>query len=416
MCLSELGADFWNKMKDYKTIDGGVTAPLGYTAAGVCAGIKVDALDLALLVSEKQAAVAGMFTTNSVQAAPIKVCKSVLESGRASAVVINSGCANACTGNVGVKAAVCMASDTAKALDVDANDVFVCSTGTIGKRLPLDKISVALPEAVEALSGAGGDVAAKAIMTTDTVPKQCAVSIEIDGVTVRVGGMAKGVGMIEPNLATMLAFITTDAAVSQPALQACLADAVSKSFNRITVDGDQSTNDTVLMFANGVSGSDLLDESHGDWQKFADAVKYVALSLAKKMIKDGEGATKFVTITVKGAVTVEDANSAAKAIANSPLCKTAWFGGDPNWGRVIAAVGYSSAQVDPELIDISFDDVMAVVDGQMAENVTFEVLEDVFKKSTFEIVVDLKLGGATETVYTCDCSYEYVKINATYMT
>ncbi len=403
-------------MKDYTIIDGGITAPLGYMASGVCAGIKVDALDLALLVSGKPAVVAGMFTTNSVQAAPVKVCKSVLESGRASAVVINSGCANACTGSGGFDAAESMALETAKAIDVDACDVFVCSTGTIGKTLPLDKICAALPVAVEALSGDGGDVAAKAIMTTDTVPKQCAVSIEIGGVTVRVGGMAKGVGMIEPNLATMLAFITTDAAVSQSDLQVCLADAVSKSFNRITVDGDQSTNDTVLLFANGASGSEMLDESHADWQKFMDAVEYVALALAKKMVKDGEGATRFVTITVKGAVTAEDANSAAKAVANSPLCKTAWFGGDPNWGRVIAAVGYSSAQVDPELIDISFDDVMAVVDGQMVENVTFEELEEVFKKAAFEIVIDLKLGSATETVYTCDFSYEYVKINAEYLT
>jgi len=416
MRLPEVGADFWNKMKDYIIIEGGVTAPLGYMASGVCAGIKVDALDLALLVSEKQAAVAGMFTTNSVQAAPVMVCKSVLESGRASAVVINSGCANACTGSAGVEAAEGMAFVTSQALGVATDDVFVCSTGTIGKTLPLDKIRSALPEAVKSLSSDGSAVAAKAIMTTDTVPKQCAVSVEIGGVTVTVGGMAKGVGMIEPNLATMLAFITTDAAVDQPALQACLVAVVSKSFNRITVDGDQSTNDTVLLFANGASGCELLDESHPDWGSFTDAVAYVALTLAKKMVTHGEGATKFVTITVKGAVTAEDANSAAKAVANSPLCKTAWFGGDPNWGRVIAAVGYSQAQVDPDLIDISFDDVVAVVGGQMSTNITFEELEEVFKKSAFEIVVDLKLGNAVETVYTCDCSYEYVKINATYMT
>jgi len=403
-------------MANYTIIEGGVTAPLGYMACGVCAGIKVDALDLALVVSEKQAVVAGMFTTNAVQAAPVKVCKSVLESGRASAVVINSGCANACTGSAGVVAAESMATETAKALGVAADDVFVCSTGTIGKTLPLDKISAALPDAVKSLSCDGGDVAAKAIMTTDTVSKQCAVELEIGGVTVRVGGMAKGVGMIEPNLATMLAFITTDATVEQSALQACLAGAVSKSFNRITVDGDQSTNDSVLLFANGASGSELLNESHPDWKAFADAVEHVALVLAKKMIKDGEGATKFVTITVKGAVTADDANKAAKAVANSMLCKTAWFGGDPNWGRVIAAIGYSQAQVDPELIDIAFDDLMAVVDGQMAENVSFEKLEEVFKKKAFEIVIDLKLGNVEETVYTCDCSYEYVKINATYMT
>ena len=403
-------------MKNNITIEGGVTAPSGYMAAGVCAGIKVDALDLALLVSEKPAVVAGMFTTNAVQAAPVKVCKDVLESGTASAVVINSGCANACTGVAGFEAAESMAAETAKVLGVSTDDVFVCSTGTIGKTLPIDKICAALPDAVKSLSSDGGEVAAKAIMTTDTVFKQCAVSLEVGGVTVKVGGMAKGVGMIEPNLATMLAFITTDATVDQPALQACLVSVVSKSFNRITVDGDQSTNDTVLLFANGASGSELLNEDHADWEKFVDAVEHVALTLAKKMVEDGEGATKFVTITVKGAVTAEDANCAAKAVANSPLCKTAWFGGDPNWGRVIAAVGYSTAQVDPDLIDISFDGVAAVLDGCMAANVSFEELEEVFKKSAFEIEVDLKLGCAEETVYTCDCSYEYVKINAEYMT
>ena len=403
-------------MADYITIEGGVTAPSGFRAAGVCAGIKVDALDLALVVSEKPANVAGMFTANAVSAAPVAVCRGALKSGTASAVVINSGCANACTGTAGIEAAEAMASVTAEALGVAADDVFVCSTGTIGKKLPIDKIREALPHAVTSLSGDGGDVAAKAIMTTDTVSKQYAVELEIGGVAVRVGGMAKGVGMIEPNMATMLAFITTDAAVSQPALQACLKNAVAKSFNRITVDGDQSTNDTVLLFANGACGCEILNEEHPDWRKFCEAVEDVTLVLAKKMIEDGEGATKFVTITVKGAVTASDANLAAKAVANSMLCKTAWFGGDPNWGRVIAAVGYSTAKVDPNQIDIYFDDMRAVVDGCMAEDVSFETLEKVFKQKAFEIVVDLKLGNAEETVYTCDCSYEYVKINAEYMT
>lgn len=403
-------------MKTYKDIEGGVVAATGYKASGVCAGIKVDALDLALLVSDKPAVVAGMFTTNSVQAAPVKVCKSVLKSGMASGVVINSGCANACTGADGLAAAEKTASEAAQTIGVNSDDMFVCSTGTIGKRLPIDKICAALPKAVDSLSVDGGDVAARAIMTTDTVSKQCAVEIDIDGVPVRVGGMAKGVGMIEPNLATMLAFITTDATVEQTALQACLANAVSKSFNRITVDGDQSTNDTVLLFANGSSVCGMLGESHPDWHRFCDAVGYITLELAKKMIRDGEGATKFVTVTVKNAVTADDANSAATAIAKSPLCKTAWFGGDPNWGRVIAAVGYSAAQVDPELIDIAFDDVFAVKNGQMVEDVTFEELEAVFKQKAFEIVVDLKLGREEDTVYTCDFSYEYVKINAEYMT
>ncbi len=403
-------------MSDFTVIDGGVTAPQGFKASGVCAGIKADALDLALLVSETPATVAGMFTTNAVQAAPVKLCKQVLASGAASAVVVNSGCANACTGEVGMTAATEMATATASALSIDADAVFVCSTGTIGKQLPMDKIKAGLPEAVAALAVDGGGNAARAIMTTDTVNKQVAVSVEVGGQAVSIGGMAKGAGMIEPNMATMLAFLTTDAAVAQAALQSCLETAVNKSFNRVTVDGDQSTNDTVLMFANGASGVPEFDESHPDWPAFEAAVAEVALGLAKKMVEDGEGATKFITVTVKGAVTAADANVAAKAVANSLLCKTAWFGGDPNWGRVIAAVGYSDAQVDADLVDIAFDDVAAVSGGMMAPGVEFEDLEQVFAQKAFEITVNLNLGAAEDTVYTCDCSYDYVKINAEYLT
>jgi glutamate N-acetyltransferase/amino-acid N-acetyltransferase len=400
----------------FSKIDGGVTAAAGYKAAGICAGIKADALDLALLVSEQPANVAGMFTTNAVYAAPVTVCKTVLKSGKASAVVINSGCANACTGKAGLAAAEAMAAETAAVLGLNSSDVFVCSTGTIGKQLPLDKITTALPAIAANLSADGGETAAKAIMTTDTVHKQCAFELKLGGKTVRIGAMAKGVGMIEPNMATMLAFITTDAAVAQPALQDCLKSAVNKSFNRITVDGDQSTNDTVLMFANGASGSEQIDQNHPDWPTFCDAVDQLTLTLAKKMIEDGEGATKFITITVNGAKTASDANLAAKAIANSMLCKTAWFGGDPNWGRVIAAVGYSGAKVDQNLVDISFGKLPAVSKGQMADSVSFEELEKIFSQKSFEIEINLNLGSASDTVYTCDCSYEYVKINAEYMT
>jgi glutamate N-acetyltransferase/amino-acid N-acetyltransferase len=403
-------------MVEFNHIEGGVTAPKGYKASGICAGIKADNPDLALLVSDRLAAVAGTFTTNAVQAAPVKLCRRVLETKTASAVIINSGCANACTGSAGMAAAETMAKATGEALGISGDDVFVCSTGTIGKPLPLDKIKKALPVAVDALAVDGGASAARAIMTTDTVDKQVAVEIGINGVPVRIGGMTKGAGMIEPKMATMLAFITTDAAVDQESLQKCLSEAVSKSFNRITIDGDESTNDTVLMFANGCSGCDMLDASHPDWPRFVEAVEAVTLDLATKIVKDGEGATKFITITVNGAVTADDANCAAKAVANSLLCKTAWFGGDPNWGRIIAAVGYSGAQVDSDLVDISFDDVAAVRGGCMADGVTFSTLEDVFAKKTFEIVVNLNLGKETDTVYTCDCSYEYVRINGEYMT
>ena len=403
-------------MSNYTVIDGGVTAAQGFKASGICAGIKANRLDLALVVSEAPATVAGMFTTNAVQAAPVKLCKQVVASGTASAVVVNSGCANACTGEAGMTAATETAKAAAAALGLPVEGVLVCSTGTIGKPLPIDKIKAGLPAAVAALATDGGGTAARAIMTTDTVDKQVAVSLEVGGHTVCIGGMAKGAGMIEPNMATMLAFLTTDAAVSQTALQDCLEAAVAKSFNRVTVDGDQSTNDTVLMFANGASGAPLLDASHPDWEAFKTAVAAVALALARKIIEDGEGATKFITVTVKGAVTAADANVAAKAIANSLLCKTAWFGGDPNWGRVIAAVGYSGAQVDAELVDIAFDDVAAVIGGTMAPGVEFDDLAQVFAKKAFEINVNLNLGAAEDTVYTCDCSYDYVKINAEYLT
>ena len=403
-------------MSKFSEIVGGVCAAVGFKASGTCAGIKVDQADLALLVSECPATVAGVFTTNAVQAAPVKQCKSVVATGSASAVVINSGCANACTGPAGVVAADAMADATADALGLASDSVFVCSTGTIGKTLPIAKIRAGLPAAVAALAVDGGEAAAKAIMTTDTVDKQMAVRFEIDGAPIHVGGMCKGAGMIEPNMATMLAFLTTDAPVAAASLQSCLSAAVNKSFNRISVDGDESTNDTVLFFANGKSGVAELDESHSSWPLFVEAVEAVAMNLAQKIVKDGEGATKFITITVKGAVTASDANKAAKAVANSMLCKTAWFGGDPNWGRVIAAVGYSGAQVDADLVDIAFDGLAAVSAGQMASGITFESLESVFAQKTFEICVDLNLGKAVATVYTCDCSYDYVKINAEYMT
>jgi glutamate N-acetyltransferase/amino-acid N-acetyltransferase len=230
--------------------------------------------------------------------------------------------------------------------------------------------------------------------------------------------MSKGAGMIAPNMATMLAFLTTDAAVDQVALQRCLVDAVDQSFNRISIDGDTSTNDTVLMFANGTAmeGLPQLDAAHPDWPVFVDAVERVSLELAHKIVQDGEGATRFVTVTVSGASNPADARLAAKAIANSMLCKTAWFGGDPNWGRVICAVGYSGAAVDPDRVDIAFDELMAVRDGQMAPETSFEELEQVFARKTFEIHVNLNLGDASDTVYTCDCSDEYVKINSEYMT
>jgi glutamate N-acetyltransferase/amino-acid N-acetyltransferase len=402
--------------KTARFVKGGVTAPRGFRAAGVHAGIKADKLDMALLVSDVPAVSAGVFTTNRVQAAPVKVCREVLGKGVARAVVVNSGSANACTGPQGMKDSRRMGALAAKALGVPASQVFMCSTGTIGKPLPMDKIERGVEMASSALSVDGGQLAAKAIMTTDTVDKQAAVEVVIDGVPVRIGGMAKGSGMIAPNMATMLCFMTTDAKVARPALQACLREAVAVSFNRMTVDGDRSTNDTVLFLANGTAGNRLLKPGHKQWPRFAETVRAVALDLARQIVRDGEGATKFVTVTVKGAASEADADRAARAVANSLLVKTSWFGMDPNWGRVIAAVGYSGAKVNADLVDISFDGVAAVRRGCRAPGFALEQLEEVLKRPAFEIVAHLHLGRGEATVYTCDCSYDYVKINASYLT
>lgn len=391
----------------------GVTHAGGWKAAGVFCGIKAATTDLALVFSEVPATAAGVFTTNAVQAAPVRWCRNIVQRGVAQAIIVNSGCANACTGQEGIVANARVAEDAAHALGIATESVAVCSTGTIGKKLPVEKIAAALPAAVQALSETGGERAAQAIMTTDTVSKQASVTFEVDGRSVRVGGMAKGAGMIAPNLATMLAFLTTDAAVPAAALQECLAAAVAHSFNRITIDGDTSTNDTVLLMANGHAGVEL-DTNHPAWGSFCEAVRLVAEELARLIIKDGEGATRFVTVTVKGAVDQGDALLAARAIANSLLCKTAWFGGDPNWGRVVCAAGYSGARLNPDLLDVSFDELMAVRAGQPVA--AFSELESIVARAAFEIIVDLHVGEAEESVYTCDCSYDYVRINAEYMT
>ena len=403
-------------MNTVKRIEGGVTAPRGFLASGVHAGIKANRADMALIVSERPAAVAGTFTLNKVHAAPVKLCRRHLAGRLAKAVVINSGSANACTGPQGMADAERTARLVAEALKTPAETVFVCSTGTIGKPLPMDKIEAGVGLTVAALSRQGGDAAAKAIMTTDTVDKQVAVEVTVAGVPVRIGGMAKGAGMIAPNMATMLAFLTTDAAVDASALQRCLSAAVDKGFNRITVDGDQSTNDTVLLLANGAAGNPALNERHPDWPAFAAAVEEVTLALAQKIVKDGEGATKFVTVTVKGAASAGDARKAARAIANSLLVKTSWFGGDPNWGRVIAAVGYSGAAVEQDQVEIAYDDLCVVRNGRAASGSSLKDLEAVLKRPAFELSVDLHLGTAADTVYTCDCSYDYVKINSEYLT
>jgi len=401
-----------------KTVEGGITAPQGFKAAALRAGIKESRKrdDLTLLVSDTPAVVAGVFTTNRVKAAPVKLCERHLIWGQAKAVLINAGNANACTGEQGLQDAEQMAELTANELGVGKNAIFVCSTGTIGIPLPMDKIAAAIPELVQKLSPTNGSAAANAILTTDLTAKEVAVTLPIDGVPVTIAGMAKGSGMIAPNMATLLAFITTDALADQRSLQHCLAHAADLSFNRVIVDGDESTNDTVLLLANGAAGNTLLDQKHHDWRKFCHAVEYVAHELALKIVKDGEGATKFVTVTVSGAATRHDARAAAGVIAKSPLVKTAWNGGDPNWGRIMAAIGYSGARLDENRVDIRFDDLLAVQAGKTAAGVSLKDLEAVYAKKEFAVKVDLHAGKSEYTVYTCDLSKDYVGINAEYMT
>lgn len=399
-----------------KIIKGGVTAACGFRAAGISAGIKRSGKpDMALIVSDSSAAIAGTFTTNKVNAAPVKLCRKRLKGGTGRAVIINSGNANACTGKQGAADAARMAELTAQLLEVEESMVYVCSTGTIGIPMPMAKIEAGIHAAVAALAPDGGDRAAKSIMTTDTVDKQIALELTIDNKPVRIGGMAKGAGMIEPNMATMLSVLTTDAAVKGAALQTCLSDAVKQSFNCISVDGDQSTNDTVLFLANGAAGNTPLSATHPGWPDFCAAVEEATRYLAISIVKDGEGATKFVTVAVSGAASEADARAVARAVANSLLVKTSWFGEDPNWGRVMDAVGYSGAKLEEALVDVSYDGVPAVAKGQSAGTAE-EELHRILAKPQFRIDISLNVGAASHTIYTCDCSSDYVKINSEYTT
>ncbi len=395
---------------------GTCTSPAGYRASGVAAGIKAGQEDMALLVSDSPAALAGLFTSNRVAAAPVRLGRKHLAGGMARAVIINSGCANACTGPGGYDDAVEMARLTAAGLGIEPELVQVSSTGVIGRRLPMDRVAAGIDLAIAALTRQGGDSAAKAIMTTDTVDKQGAVQFQHEGTTITIGGMCKGAGMISPNMATMLAYLTTDANIAPAHLQDALTAAVNRSFNRITVDGDQSTNDTVLLLANGAAGSAEISPASPAWPTFCAALDALCLDLAQKIVRDGAGATKFVTVSAVGARSAADALAVARAIANSPLFKTACFGGDPNWGRVICAVGYSGAEVDDQEVQIYFDDVCVYDRGQIADASARSRLAEVMKQTDFTVTVDLNLGSSADTVYTCDFSYDYVKINGEYTT
>ena len=397
--------------------NGSVTTPLGFKACGVAAGIKAGRDDMAIVYSAVNATVAALFTSNKFAAAPVVLDRERVKSGIARAIVANAGCANAGTGPEGMEDAKEMAAEAARALDCPEKMVLVASTGVIGRRLPMDRIRTGIRAGAAALSRKGGAAAAKAILTTDTREKRACVRLDVDGIPVTIAGMCKGAGMIEPNLATMLAFLTTDANIPDAKLlRSALKKAADKSFNRVTVDGDQSTNDSLFLLANGASGAPELDESHPDWPAFQEALDAVCLSLARQIAADGEGATKLVTVRVCGAKTDADALRAAKTIANSPLCKTAWFGGDPNWGRILSAAGDSGIALDPMKARILFDETVVYDRGRIADQATLTILEAICSHKTFAVTVDLGLGSGDETVYTCDLSYDYVKINGEYTT
>ena len=392
-----------------------VILPQGFSAAGIAAGLKRSGkLDMMLVVSDRAAACAGVFTTNQVKAAPVTLDQEVVKRKTARALVVNSGNANACTGVRGMKDARTMASLTAKLLKVKPTEVLVCSTGAIGKPMPMNTVKAGIGKLPAALSAAGGPAAADAIMTTDTRKKTGTVRLVIDGKPVLLTAFAKGAGMIEPNMATMLGFFFTDAAVEAKALQHALKQAVDASFNRISVDGDMSTNDTCLLLANGAAGNKKLTPKHRDWPAFAAALQVLALDLAQRIARDGEGADKLITVTVKGARTDAEADAAARSVANSMLVKTCWHGDYPNWGRIMDALGYSPAKVDQDKVDIFYDTLAAVRKG-IATKTSVQALSKVQQQERFTITIDLHLGKGEATVYTCDCSEEYVKINVDYI-
>lgn len=394
----------------------GITFPQGFKAAGVKAGIKKSGnLDLALIYTEKEAAVAGTFTKNQVAAAPVYVSKEVVKGGKAHAICANAGCANACTGEQGLADARAMAKAAADAVGCAANEVIVASTGVIGVPLPMAKVTAGVKAAAADLSENGSVNAGNAIITTDTYSKACATEVEIGGKKVRFGAIAKGSGMIQPDMATMLCFITTDAAIDQPLLQAALSEVVEVTFNMISIDGDMSTNDMAIVLANGAAGNATITKKDKDYEIFRDTLKELCTGLSQRIAADGEGATKFLTIHVTGAKTFESAKQVGMSVAKSPLVKTAFFGEDPNWGRVICAVGYAGVPMEPEKTVVKFGGI-AVYDRGVGAKFDEAALRKVMAEHDVVIDVELGLGNAEATVWSCDFSYEYVKINGEYHT
>jgi len=400
---------------EFTHFEGGVTAPLGFKACGVKAHIRYDRKDLALIVSDVPAAAAGVFTTNLVKAAPVLLSAANLAGGTARAIVVNSGCANACTGEAGMRDAMDMARETAVHLGITPGEVVVASTGVIGQQLPMGRIIEGIALAAGQISPQGGNDAAEAIMTTDTVPKKAAVQFKLDGRTVTIGGMAKGSGMIHPNMATMLSFITTDVAISPQILKKALTYAVDRTFNMVTVDGDTSTNDSLVILANGLAENSPIEREDDNFRIFLSALVECCSVLTKKIARDGEGATKLVEIQVNNAPSFTDAKKVAMAVANSNLVKTAIFGEDANWGRIICAIGYSGANIDPGRIDI-FLGAEKMAENGAGLSFSEEKAKIILSGNEVQIIIDLHLGEASATAWTCDFSYDYVKINADYRT
>ena len=401
--------------------DGTITSVPGIKACGVTAGLKKSGLpDMAMIVTDEPANFSGVFTSCVFAAAPVLLDRErVCTQPFARCVVINSGIANAGTGDLGLSNAYRTCEIAAKQLGISPEEVLVSSTGRIGTQLPMDVIEKGITLCAENLSTHGGADATRAIMTTDTVPKAIALEVSLNGKKVRIGAMTKGAGMIDPKLrgvphATMLCYVTTDAKIENALLGKMLLANAEKSFNRITVDGDMSTNDTVIILANGHSGVTILEGSEEE-KIFTEALLFAMQDLARRMVMDGEGATKFVTVKIENAATVEDAQKLAEAVGNSLLCKTAWFGCDPNWGRIVAALGYAGVDFDPSRVDVFYDDFAVVRNGGDAGTPEKELAE-VLKNREFTVRVDMHAGSADFWLWTSDISYEYVNINAEYHT
>ena len=404
-------------MAELEWLEGGITAVPGILAGGVAAGIKPGGKkDLALVYSSAPARVGTVFTANQVKGAPVLVSMEHAKSGTAQAILASSGCSNVCTGERGLKDAKEMTKLAGELLRIPATQVLVAATGVIGVPLPMDRIRAALPKLVKALSPQGGRAAAEAIMTTDTRPKEAALRVEITGRPVTIGGIAKGVGMIEPHLATMFCFVATDAAVARGALAAVTRRAADRSFNRITVDGDQSTSDTVAVLANGLAENAPLEAASRGWRQFAGGLEALMGRLARLLVQDGEGATRLVAVTVRGAASRRDALLAARSVANSPLVKTAINGQDPNWGRIMMALGKSAARVDQDKVAIAFNDERLVERGMFREGARLDRLREIMAEPEYGITIDLGLGRGEDRVFTCDLSEEYVRINGKYTT